>query len=290
MHRLWLLALVALVAACGSVRKWSKTPAEIAATPAPPPDLLASLCSADDGERIDAVAALRAGGFVPRGTRVAGFVDVAELDPTILVDMVFFTGRNYLDHNFYGINTCFVREELGRALAAASAQVRAQGYRLVVRDCYRPLAVQRALVAAPSYDGIAASLANANHPRGAAVDARLARPDGRKVPLAPRGVPVRQVMASDAPVGEPYASGRRTLREAMLAAGLKPIRREYWHFDVSAPRRYPQLDVPVAAMAKWERLSIPPLPRTRGGPAAQPPPPAVSFVPADPDDRLGAAW
>ena len=111
--------------------------------------------------------------------------------------------------------------------------------------------------------------------RERAVDARLARQP--EVRLAPKGVPVRQVMASDAPVGEPYASGRRTLREAMIAAGLRPIRKEYWHFDLPQPRRYAQLDVPVAAMARWIR------------PVASPPP-TVAFVPADPDDRLGAAW
>jgi D-alanyl-D-alanine dipeptidase len=69
-----------------------------------------------------------------------GFVDVSDVDPTIVHDI-----RYYSDHNFVGRRIdgyleprCLLAEPTARALARAQTAARARGYSLKVYDCYRP--------------------------------------------------------------------------------------------------------------------------------------------------------
>ena len=70
-----------------------------------------------------------------------GFVDLSDVDPTILSDI-----RYYTDHNFVGRRIdgyleprCLLTREAAQALRKAQAAARAKGYSLKVYDCYRPM-------------------------------------------------------------------------------------------------------------------------------------------------------
>jgi D-alanyl-D-alanine dipeptidase len=69
-----------------------------------------------------------------------GFVDLSDVDPTIVNDI-----RYYSDHNFVGRRIdgyleprCLLAEPTAQALHRAQTAARERGYSLKVYDCYRP--------------------------------------------------------------------------------------------------------------------------------------------------------
>jgi D-alanyl-D-alanine dipeptidase len=69
-----------------------------------------------------------------------GFLRLADLAPQIVQDMRYagpdnFTGRPVPG---YKAPQCWLREDAARALVAAEAEAKAQGFALIIYDCYRP--------------------------------------------------------------------------------------------------------------------------------------------------------
>ena len=69
-----------------------------------------------------------------------GFVRLADLAPQIVQDMRYagsdnFTGRPVPG---YGAAQCWLREDAAKALIAAQAEAKAEGFELILYDCYRP--------------------------------------------------------------------------------------------------------------------------------------------------------
>ena len=74
------------------------------------------------------------------GKRPAGFVDIAEVAPDVVVDLRYAGSDNFLGRPVrgYGAATCLLTKPAARALAAAQRDVAAFGLGLLVYDCYRP--------------------------------------------------------------------------------------------------------------------------------------------------------
>src|SRR3712207_1884493 len=71
------------------------------------------------------------------------FVDVQELDPTIDVKLAYATPENFTDRQLYPSDArALLRAPVARALVAAQRELLALGYRLRVRDAYRPFPIQ----------------------------------------------------------------------------------------------------------------------------------------------------
>ncbi len=68
------------------------------------------------------------------------FVSLADVDPTIVVEMRYLTPHNFIGHRIPGYreNVCLLTRPAAEALKRAQAAVRADGYTLKVYDCYRP--------------------------------------------------------------------------------------------------------------------------------------------------------
>lgn len=69
-----------------------------------------------------------------------GFARLSEVAPDIAQDMRYAGANNFTGHAVPGYRApqCWLRADAARALAAAQADARAQGFSLVVYDCYRP--------------------------------------------------------------------------------------------------------------------------------------------------------
>ncbi len=181
--------------------------------------------------------------------RAPELVDVARALPDATVDLRYATPRNVVGRAMYPAGArCLLLRPVAERLVRAAARLRAQGFTLRLWDCYRPLAVQRALWRVQPTPGLVADpRTGSNHNRGAAVDVALAGPGGADVALptdfdafGPRARP-------SAREGVPAAARRhRDLqRAAMLAEGFRPIRLEWWHFDAPEARGAPLLDAPL---------------------------------------------
>jgi D-alanyl-D-alanine dipeptidase len=69
-----------------------------------------------------------------------GFARLADVAPDIAQDMRYAGSNNFTGHPAPGYRApqCWLRAEAAKSLAAAQADAKAQGFSLVVYDCYRP--------------------------------------------------------------------------------------------------------------------------------------------------------
>ncbi|MFE5210820.1 M15 family metallopeptidase [Streptomyces sp. NPDC056600] len=68
------------------------------------------------------------------------FVALAEVDPTIIQEIRYFTRHNFVGERIDGYRQplCILTRPAAEALGRAQSRLRAQGYSLKVYDCYRP--------------------------------------------------------------------------------------------------------------------------------------------------------
>ncbi|MFK7970948.1 MAG: M15 family metallopeptidase, partial [Bacteroidia bacterium] len=115
----------------------------------------------------------------------AGLVNVATLDPSILVELKYASKDNFLKRNVYGVlNKCYLQPEAAAKLVKASELLQ-EGYpdlRLLVYDAVRPRSVQfamwRIVKGTPQQSYVASPKSGSVHNYGAAVDLTLATADG----------------------------------------------------------------------------------------------------------------
>ena len=196
------------------------------------------------------VAVLPVCAGAPR-TGSSPLIDLATLDPELRLDIRYATDDNFLGRAVYDAARCLLVPEAAERLLAAERELRGEGYRLVVWDCYRPRSVQYAMwEILPDPDYVADPARGSRHNRGAAVDVGLTALDGGPVPLPTEHddfSPRAHRDATDLP--EEAIENRERLERAMTAAGWIPLPTEWWHFDAPGWERYPLRDDPLAAAA-----------------------------------------
>jgi D-alanyl-D-alanine dipeptidase len=177
-------------------------------------------------------------------------VDVARALPDAIVDLRYATPENALGRRVYPPGArCVLLAPVAGRLARVAERLRAEGFRLRIWDCFRPLAVQRELWRRTPTPGLVADPARgSHHNRAAAVDVALAAADGGEVPL-PTGFDdfgPRARAGATRGVLPDARRNRELLRAAMRAEGFRPSRMEWWHFDAPEARGAPILHVPLA--------------------------------------------
>ncbi len=181
----------------------------------------------------------------------AELADASALVPDAVLDLRYATARNVVGRPLYPAGArCLLQPKVAERLAQAAAALRAQGLRLRLYDCYRPLSVQKLLFEKESRPGFVADPyhGGSHHNRGGAVDAGLAGPGGEELEL-PTDFDEFSPRASAHAVNGVSAAARahrEALRAAMVAAGFEPSRSEGWHFSAPEAHGAPLLDVPVA--------------------------------------------
>jgi D-alanyl-D-alanine dipeptidase len=178
-------------------------------------------------------------------------VDVGVADPEIRLDMRYATDDNFLGRAVYDAARCLLVPDAAERLVAAERALRAEGYGLVVWDCYRPRSVQYAMwEILPDPDYVADPARGSRHNRGAAVDVGLRALDGRALALPTAHDDFTPQAHRDATDLPPAAiENRERLERAMTAAGWIPLPTEWWHFDAPEWERYPLRDDPLSGAA-----------------------------------------
>ncbi|CAN5356139.1 M15 family metallopeptidase [soil metagenome] len=159
------------------------------------------------------------------------------LEPSLLLDIRYATPDNFLARAVYDAARCLLVPDAARRLLAVEEVLRAQGYRLLVWDCYRPHSVQ-------TY--VADPVKGSRHNRGAAVDVGLVSLDDSSVTLPTAHddfTPQAHRDATDLPA-EAIAN-RERLERAMVDAGWIPLSSEWWHFDAPDWEDHPLRDEPL---------------------------------------------
>jgi zinc D-Ala-D-Ala dipeptidase len=177
-------------------------------------------------------------------------VDAAGVVPGLAVELRYATNDNFLNRAVYPQGArCLLLAPVAARLAKAARELAADGLRLKAWDCYRPVRVQWAMWRlVPRRGYVADPHTGSNHNRAAAVDVTLVDADGAEVdmptPFDTFGPAAHH--GSNAGTEEARAY-RERLRRAMVNAGFRPNRMEWWHYDAPEARGAPVLDVPLDA-------------------------------------------
>jgi D-alanyl-D-alanine dipeptidase len=189
-----------------------------------------------------------------------GFSRLSDIAPDIAQEMRYATRNNFTGKIVAGYRSpqCWLRTEAAQALARAQRTAQAQGFSLVVYDCYRPKRAVQAFVdwsrdpdqstRKDYYPGIAKDALFAEgyiaehsaHSTGLAIDVGVV---GWRF-----GTPFdffdRRSWTSS-PVGPTARAHRNTLVALLSAEGFKNYPREWWHFSFGDPQNAPAYDVEI---------------------------------------------
>ncbi len=179
-------------------------------------------------------------------------VDIAAIDPTIVVEARYATDRNFTGAPLpgYGAPRALLRREAALALHRVQATLGDSPYGLKVFDGYRPVRATRAMVGWAESSGREHLLAEgyiarqSRHNLGVAVDVTLVeRATGREVDM---GTPFDMFSeaAHTANARGAVLQHRQALVRAMEAEGFENYEKEWWHFSYPVDDAVP-FDLPI---------------------------------------------
>ncbi|MBC7793307.1 MAG: M15 family metallopeptidase [Clostridia bacterium] len=195
-------------------------------------------------------------------------VDVAKLDLRWKLDVKYATTDNFTRKALYASARCFLRPNVAQMLVTAQKWLDAnhKGYTFILKDCYRPVSVQRAMWEVVKDTSMRGYVADPNskygsvHNYGCAVDLTIADQNGVEVDMGTAYDHLGK-LAEPRHENEYLAEGkltakqiamRQVLRDAMLAGSFKAIPNEWWHFNAlvgeSLRAAYEPLDIPFEAL------------------------------------------
>ena len=176
-----------------------------------------------------------------------GLVDIAEVDSTIGVELVYATPDNFLGHVLYPeIHHAFAIPAMAEKLVRAQERLKAMrpDLSLLIYDAARPLSVQRemweSVKGTPNISFVAnPAKGRGMHNYGAAVDITIKDSTGTPLPMGSKhdyfGPEARidhedELLASGLITQEELAN-RKLLRRVMTESGFITCVSEWWHFN-----------------------------------------------------------
>lgn len=206
---------------------------------------------------------------LPRERDASDFVMVTDSVPDAILEIRYYSAYNFVGTRVDGYEApvALLTREAAHALRLASDELREEGYILKIYDAYRPQAAVRHFVRwardvsdtsmkrvfYPKVDkrslfALGFISSRSSHSRGSTVDLTLVdRTTGREVDMG--GVfdwfGVESHFDYQGLTAE-QRRNRQALRNAMLHAGFKSIRTEWWHFTLrNEPYPNTSFDFPV---------------------------------------------
>lgn len=200
-------------------------------------------------------------------TNKSGFAKVSDKIYDAVYDMRYYSDYNFTGHRITGYKApvAYMTKEALAALVNAAADLRQQGYRILIWDTYRP---QKAVddfvkwINDPNDEGnksfypdikksdlLAGNYvaAKSGHSRGSTIDLTIIKQDGSFVDMGGTFDFFGEESHPDyKKISKKQKKNRQILRDAMLKAGFKPIDSEWWHFtlkDEPYPDTYFNFDV-----------------------------------------------
>lgn len=193
--------------------------------------------------------------------REMGLVDVQELDATIGVHLVYATEENFIGEVLYrDLHKAFLLPEMAERVVRAQALLKAERpeLSLMILDAARPLSIQRKMFHLVAGTPRNIYVSNPKHGPGlhnygAAVDVTLVDTWGRLLDMGtefdhfgPEAHTDNEVLlVREGKISQEALENRRLLRRVMKEAGLKPLRSEWWHFNLMSREQARQQLKPI---------------------------------------------
>ncbi len=186
-------------------------------------------------------------------TDKSGFAEISTVIDDVAYDIRYYSPNNFTGGKINGYKTprAYLTKEALAALAQAAEDLRAQGYRLLIWDAYRPQKAVDNFVAwindlvnpgdksfyptLEKSDLLAGDyiMAKSGHSRGSTVDLTIIKKDGGFVDMGGMFDLFSEISHPDyKKISKKQKRNRQILRDAMLKAGFKPLDSEWWHFTL----------------------------------------------------------
>ncbi len=163
-----------------------------------------------------------------------GLVEIAAMDPTILIDLKYATTDNFTGVSHYEVPLCLLEIETAYKLLRACEKFRVDGYALKIWDGYRPVEVQWSLHnATPDHlkQYVPAPSKYSQHAKGIAVDITLVNQNLQEIPM-PTGFDdfSEKAHADFSDLSQNVLENRSYLIDTMNSVGFTVSNLEWWHF------------------------------------------------------------
>ncbi len=181
---------------------------------------------------------------VAESSAASALVEIAAPTFDGFVDLRYATADNLTGKPIYKRPLCFLHPDAAQALRRAADLARPLGLRLYIFDAYRPSAAQWALWNhTPNTEFIADPRRGSHHSRGVAVDLTLATPAGVVLEMGTGFDAITPLSYhADTTVSPEAQRNRFLLLGLMSGAGWDFYSKEWWHYQLFQPRRYPLIE------------------------------------------------
>ncbi|MBU0725595.1 MAG: D-alanyl-D-alanine dipeptidase [Alphaproteobacteria bacterium] len=177
-------------------------------------------------------------------------VEITPAMPGIELALAYATPENLTGQPIYRRAGCYLHADAVPLLARAAVLAQPLGYRLKIFDAFRPVEAQWALWNAFPIPGFVSDprTGSVPHCRGVAVDLTLIDFQGQELDMGTGfDDPSAKSWHGDTEVSTEAQRNRYILLGIMSAAGWDFYAREWWHYQLFQPRRYPVLSDSVLA-------------------------------------------
>ena len=169
------------------------------------------------------------------------FVNLKEYSSDFVYYMKYATADNFLKSKVYDCEACYLRYKTVKALINANEKFLKKGYRIMLFDCYRPLAIQKKMweiVSNPNY--VADPKKGSIHNRGGAVDITLVDLQGNQLDM---GTPFDffgiEASHNFEQLSDEIKANRKLLRKIMTQNNFKIFESEWWHYNLKNAQKDP---------------------------------------------------
>ncbi len=166
--------------------------------------------------------------------------------PSVVISLRYASDNNISGQPIYDTTVVWLHRDTVRALKQVVRTLKAQGYRLVIWDAYRPPWAQWKLWHAfPDPEFVADPRNFSRHSRGTTVDVSLADRDGKILEMATDFDVFSLKADHDLDDLSPEIRERvHALRMAMFKHGFSGVPAEWWHYDLVNWPDYPVVLTP----------------------------------------------
>ncbi|WP_291527820.1 M15 family metallopeptidase [Bacteroides sp. UBA939] len=186
-------------------------------------------------------------GETSRRMEALGFVNIAEADSTIAIDLMYTRADNFTGQILYDdLREAYLHPDALEGLLQAQRELRLRhpGYRLIVYDAARPMSVQQKMwnlvKGTPKYIYVANPARGGGlHNYGLAVDVSILDAAGNALPMGTRvdhlgyesHITNEAALVKNGKITAQEQTNRQLLRGVMRAAGFRALGSEWWHFN-----------------------------------------------------------
>ena len=177
-----------------------------------------------------------------------GMVNIKSVDPTIEVSLMYSRPDNFTGQVLYkDLREGYLHPKAADALAKAQKKLKElhPELSLIIFDATRPMSIQQVMwnvVKGTPKNIYVSNPANGGgmHNYGMAVDISICRVGGDTIPMGAKvdymgtlsHIDIEDQLVSSKRMTKEAQANRQLLREVMAAGGFKPLRTEWWHFNL----------------------------------------------------------